>query len=226
MQVSWAEYEITFLKFGKTGYWQNTFESAQIIEIILPDLLGNHPNVVKSVLQIKGDVSKTVTEFPFEMEVASTQNLEVIKNGSFPVYLTSYQKYWDKAPKVKSDNFEITTHFTNDSSSTLKAGQEVTLTVEVKVKHDAQYVMINIPIPGGCSYADKLNNFRIESHREYFKNETAIFCEYLPEGEYLFEVKLIPRYTGNYTLNPAKAELMYFPVFSGNNEVRKVRIWK
>ncbi len=210
----------------KTGHWQNTFESAQIIETILPDLLQNDSIVEKPELQINGDVEKTVSEFPFEMKVKPTQKLNVIKTGSYPVYLTSYQKYWDKAPKEKSDNFEITTHFTNDSSFTLKAGQEVTLTAEVKVKHDAQYVMINIPIPGGCSYADKRNYFRSESHREYFKNETAIFCEYLPEGEYLFEVKLIPRYTGNYTLNPAKAELMYFPVFSGNNEVRKVRIWK
>lgn len=215
-----------FFEIRKTGYWQNTFESAEIIETILPDLLGNHPNIVKPVLQISGDVVKTVTKFPFEMEIASTQNLNVTKTGSFPVYLTSYQKYWDKAPKVKSDNFEITTHFTNDSSFTLKAGEEVTLTAEVKVKHDAQYVMINIPIPGGCSYDDKRNYFKDESHREYFKNETAIFCEYLPEGEYSFEVKLIPRYTGNYTLNPAKVELMYFPVFSGNNELRKVRIWK
>jgi uncharacterized protein YfaS (alpha-2-macroglobulin family) len=210
----------------KTGYWQNTFESAQIIETILPDLLRNDSTVEKPVLQIKGDVVKTVTEFPFEMEVASTQNLDVTKTGSFPVYLTSYQKYWEKAPKENKGDFEITTHFGDNSSFTLKAGQEVTLTAEVKVKHDAQYVMINIPIPGGCSYADKWNYFRSESHREYFKNETAIFCEYLPEGEYSFEVKLIPRYTGNYTLNPAKVELMYFPVFSVNNEVQKVRIWK
>ncbi len=215
-----------FFESRKNGYWQNTFESAQIIETILPDLLGNQPNVVKPVLQIKGDVVKTVTEFPFEMEVTPTQNLDVIKTGSFPVYLTCYQKYWDKAPKVNKSDFEITTHFDDNFSSILKAGEEVSLTAKVKVKHDAQYIMINIPIPGGCSYADKRNYFKNESHREYFKNETAVFCEYLPEGEYSFEVKLIPRYTGNYTLNPAKAELMYFPTFFGNNEVRKVRILK
>lgn len=213
-----------FFETRKPGYWQNTFESAQIIETILPDLLGNHSTVEKTMLQIKGDVVKTVTEFPFEMEVAPTQNIEVTKTGSFPVYLTSYQKYWDKAPKEYKDNFEVTTHFSNDSSSKLKAGEEVTLTAEVKVKHDAQYVMINIPIPGGCSYAEKRNYFRNESHREYFKNETAIFCEFLPVGEYSFEIKLIPRYSGVYTLNPAKAELMYFPVFSGNNEMQKVKI--
>ncbi len=215
-----------FFESRKNGYWQNTFESAQIIETILPDLLRNHSTVEKPVLQIKGDVVKTVTEFPFEMEVAPTQNLDVTKTGNFPVYLTSYQKYWDKAPKENKGDFEITTHLGDNPSSILKAGEEVTLTAQVKVKHDAQYVMINIPVPGGCSYADKRNYFRNESHREYFKNETAIFCEYLPEGEYSFEIKLISRYAGSYTLNPAKAELMYFPVFFGNNEVQKVRICK
>jgi len=84
--------------------------------------------------------------------------------------------------------------------------------------------MINIPIPGGCSYADKKNNYANESHREYFKNETSIFIEKLSKGNYTFEIELIPRYSGTYTLNPAKIELMYFPTFNANNEIKKVEI--
>jgi hypothetical protein len=34
----------------------------------------------------------------------------------------------------------------------------------------------------------------------------------------------MPRYSGKYTLNPAKAELMYFPMFNANNELKKVTI--
>ena len=84
--------------------------------------------------------------------------------------------------------------------------------------------MINIPIPGGCSYADKKNNLKNESHREYFKNETTIFCDYLAEGEYTFEIDLISRYSGTYTINPAKIELMYFPTFNANNEIKIIKI--
>ena len=84
--------------------------------------------------------------------------------------------------------------------------------------------MINIPVPGGCSYADRGNNYKNEIHREYFKNETAIFCEKLARGKYTFEIDLIPRYAGKYTLNPAKVELMYFPTFNANNELKKVTI--
>ena len=124
---------------------------------------------------------------------------------------------------VKGD-FEITTHFNNDSASILKAGKETILIADVVVKKDAEYVMINIPIPGGCSYVDKKTYYRNESNREYFRNETTIFCEHLQKGKYTFEVKLMPRYNGKYTLNPAKVELMYFPVFNANNETKKVKI--
>jgi hypothetical protein len=32
----------------------------------------------------------------------------------------------------------------------------------------------------------------------------------------------MPRYSGKYTLNPAKAEQMYFPVFYGREGMKKV----
>ncbi len=213
-----------FLENRKRGYWRNTYESAQIIETILPDLLQGKTALKQAELTLTGDINKTVTEFPFEMTLAPTQKVEVSKTGDFPVYFTSYQTYWDDAPSVKKGDFEVTTHFENQSKPFLTAGQEVKLITKVRVKKDAEYVMINIPIPGGCSYADKRNHFRNEAHREYFKHETAIFCNDLPKGDYTFEVKLIPRYSGNYTLNPAKVELMYFPTFNANNEIKKIKI--
>lgn len=213
-----------FMENRKTGYWQNTFESAQIIEALLPDLLKNKSKMTKPVLTISGDINRTVSEFPFEMKINPDKEIQISKKGDFPVYLTGYQRYWNSNPSVNKNDFEIKTRFSNDSASILKAGQETTLLADVQIKKDAEYVMINIPIPGGCSYADKKNNFPKESHREYFKNETTIFCEYLSKGTYSFEIKLIPRYTGSYTLNPAKIELMYFPTFKGNNEIKRVRI--
>ena len=53
--------------------------------------------------------------------------------------------------------------------------------------------------------------------REYFKEKTVIFSEKLPVGTYQFTVPLLPRFTGKYTLNPVKVELMYFPVVNANN---------
>jgi len=229
-----------FLEKRNNGYWRNTYESAQIIETILPDLLDKKTKLTQPTLTLSGNVNQAVSEFPFEMQVQPNQQISVSKSGDFPIYFTNYQRYQNRTPEIKKDDFEVTTKFENQPSRdainrvstnnvnrifTLEAGEKTTLIVEVTVKKDADYVMINVPIPGGCSYSDKQKNYRSsESHREYFKHETAIFCQNLPKGKYTYEINLIPRYSGNYTLNPAKVELMYFPVFSANNEVKKVQI--
>jgi uncharacterized protein YfaS (alpha-2-macroglobulin family) len=100
------------------------------------------------------------------------------------------------------------------------------MVVEIDVKKTAPYVMIEIPIPASCSYYAKPNsrwNFP-ESHREYFKDRTVIFCESLPIGQHRFEIELEPRFEGIYTINPAKAEQMYFPTLSGNDVCKEMKV--
>lgn len=213
-----------FLEKRGSGYWRNTYESSRIIEAILPDLMGKNNKLDKPILRLSGNVNQTVTNFPFEMILNSNQNITVAKTGDFPVYFTTIQRYWNPDPVLKSNDFIITTGFDNADSTLLKAGKETRLIVKLTVKKDADYVMINVPIPGGCSYSVKGNNYRNEIHREYFKNETTIFCEKLNKGEYKFEINLVPRYSGTYMLNPAKVELMYYPTFSANTELKKIKI--
>jgi uncharacterized protein YfaS (alpha-2-macroglobulin family) len=115
------------------------------------------------------------------------------------------------SPAEKKSEFEISTTFEKENNSMLIAGEPIKLIVNLRVKKDSDYVMINVPIPAGCSYGDKSQGSYFEVHREYFWNETAIFCENLRKGAYKFIIDLIPRYTGSYTQNPAKVEMMYFP---------------
>ena len=214
-----------FLEKKSTAYWTNTYESAQIIETILPDLLGEKKALQKPSLSIRGNgLDKTISEFPFEMEISPQSNIQLSKEGDLPVYFTWYQQYWNSIPEEKKGDFEITTYFEGDSASYLIAGQKISLVARVMVKKDADYVMINVPVPAGCSYADKRNSSRHETHREYYRNETTIFCEKLAAGNYTFRIELIPRYSGTYTLNPAKVELMYFPTFNANNSLKSVGI--
>lgn len=84
--------------------------------------------------------------------------------------------------------------------------------------------MIEVPIPAGCSYESKKSWYANEVHREFFKNKVVIFCNKLAAGNHQFEIDLLPRYSGTYTLNPAKIELMYFPTFNANIEIKKVII--
>jgi len=213
-----------FFERRSSGFWRNTFESAQIIETIVDDLIKGNSKPEKPKLIFEGDISRVIDAFPFELTVEPNQKISVTKTGDFPVYFTSYQSFWESNPIKKSDEFEIKTQFGEANRTILKGGEEVSLLVKVKIEKDAEYVMINVPIPGGCSYANNQSRYRFESHRENFKNETTIFCERLPIGEHIFEIKLVPRYSGNYTLNPAKIELMYFPTFNANNELKKVKI--
>lgn len=212
-----------FLERRGKGYWRNTYESLSIIETILPDLLKGTKKIIPPALYLSGDINKTITEFPFEMTVDASQKLKVSKEGTAPIYFTYYQKYWNKKPEVRKNDFEITSYFEGNVTA-LEAGKPIKLIVDIKIKKEAEYLMINIPIPAGCSYESKRKYYGVEDHREYFKNETSIFCSYLRKGSHTFEVNLLPRYSGSYHLNPAKVELMYFPTFYANEGMKKVGI--
>lgn len=43
---------------------------------------------------------------------------------------------------------------------------------------------------------------------------------------YSYEIELEQGYSGNYNLNPAKAELVYFPTHYGRNKLKKIEIKK
>ena len=208
--------------------WYNTFVTANILAEILPDILqqkgGGEPKLV-----IKGNENQTITTFPYKGKFYPNQTLTVEKTGGLPVYFTAYQQFFNSNPTPKSDIFELkTTLFQNGKTTkNLKAAEVAQLQVTLQVKKKASYVMVEVPIPAGCSYHSKnswQNRTRYEVHREYFRHQTAIFFEDLPVGTYTFMINLAPRFTGTYTLNPAKAEQMYFPVFYGRNGLKEVRV--
>jgi alpha-2-macroglobulin len=214
-----------FLEKRKDGQWRNTYESALVLETILPDLLKEGSAATLPELSING--AATVSSFPYIAEINPLEKLVIKKTGSLPVYFTAYQQYWNAVPEKVSSDFSVNSSFEKNGQkiNSMKAGQPVVLKVDVLVKADADYVMIEIPVPAGCSYGEKnqqyLNN---EVHREYFKNKVSLFCSSLRKGVYTFTVSLVPRYTGSYRLNPAKAEMMYFPVFYGRESMKTVKI--
>ena len=212
--------------------WRNTYESIQIIETILPDILAEKRKFKHSELTILGDIHQTLyvdtknntrRGFPLDTTFVANKGLNIKKTGDEPIYLTVYQQEWNKNPLKKQEDFGIKTYFKNNAQ-TLIAGEPIKLIVELEVKKAADYVMINIPIPAGCSYTNKPQSRYPEIHREYFKHETAIFCQRLNPNVYTFELELLPRFTGVYSLNPSKVELMYFPTFYANEMMKEVKI--
>jgi uncharacterized protein YfaS (alpha-2-macroglobulin family) len=109
----------------------------------------------------------------------------------------------------------------------LPAGKPATLEVTVSSDVSSEYVMIEIPIPAGCSYQSKPQSWYRgmgETHREYFRDRVCIYLRYMSKGDHTFRVELMPRYTGVYHVNPAKAERMYMPLYYGRTGMKQVKI--
>jgi TonB-dependent SusC/RagA subfamily outer membrane receptor len=124
-----------FFEKRKGGYWQNTFESAQIIDNILPDILDSSNVVKESKIDLSGAINKDIEKFPYTAQLNASDKIFVKKTGAFPVYLTAYQQYWNQVPKEKSDDFMIDTKFVGqDSSGVLKSGEKYTLQATVLIK--------------------------------------------------------------------------------------------
>ena len=148
------------------------------------------------------------------------------KEGGAPVFFTAYRTAWNPTPEKREGEFRVRSYFTcgQDTVEVLQAGQEVNLEVEVEVIGEANYAMIEIPIPAGCSYAAKDNYPPSGTHAEYWKEKVVMFHTRLTEGKHTFRIALLPRFTGRYHLNPARAELMYFPTFHGREGMKQVGV--
>jgi uncharacterized protein YfaS (alpha-2-macroglobulin family) len=218
--------QLYFLAQRKSGEW-NTYHSSNVLMSVLPDLLsagaskGHSGSVVLS-----GKVNRVLDIFPYQLRLQPNEEVHVHKSSGLPLYLMQYAEERVTTAKTGIEGFEISTYLGEDSM-TIKAGEPTTLTVEVNVTKDAsaEYVMIEVPIPGACSYADKRQLVSgIETHREYFKDRTVIFCENMQKGKYTFVIHLLPRFTGKYSLNPAQVSLMYAPVVNANTDLKTIRV--
>lgn len=216
-----------FLERRRTGYWRNTVESATILNAILPTILQQQTNFNdKAVINITGDTVMQISSYPYQLKMKNTavKNLQVAKSGGGMVYFTLYEKQFNPAPQPVDSNFKLNTRFEKDGQNvtTIKAGEKVMMKIKVEVMVDAQFVMLQVPIPAGCIYAAKKQDWM--TYREFYKDKMLLFTETLNKGTHYFEIELEPRYKGSYTLNPAKAELMYFPTFYGRNTMKQVQI--
>jgi len=208
--------QYVFAEMGTNFSRFNTITQANILRTFLPDM-----NISKedrsAYLSING---KQYSNFPVKIDLTDTV-LSITKGGKGYVYFTAYQTIWDTNPKSYDEYFSVQTQLPTD---TLEAGKPITMKVSVEMKKGVDYAMLQVPIPAGCSYNAKNQSSYYAQHTEYFRNETVFYFSNLLQGTYSFEIKLLPKYSGRYIMNPSKLEHMYFPTFYGNNEIKKVTI--
>ena len=210
----------------RVGHWASTYEAAQVLETIGPDLFAPGRATVARV-QLSGGLNQEVTQFPFEVKMPpSAGSLTLRKEGLLPVYATAYQTFWNPQPAAVAAPFHVTTTLAGQTGTQvkLKAGQPTELVVTVDVAAEARYVLLEVPIPAGCSYRDNQSGNSFEVHREYLRHQTGIFIDVLPAGRHTFRIALQPRFRGQYTLNPARAELMYFPTRFGRSASKQTMV--
>jgi hypothetical protein len=84
--------------------------------------------------------------------------------------------------------------------------------------------MLEIPIPASCNVVEQpFRTYRSGAYQEVKGDKVYVYLDRLA-GNFMWQIELLPRYAGDFTLNPVKAELMYFPTKSGNNEVKRVEV--
>ena len=209
------------------GYWGSTYETAQILATIGPDLLVPGPGRAAQV-QLGGSPALpagAVTQFPLALTLpAGTGPLTLRKQGGRPVYATAYQTHWDPTPAAAARPFAVATALAGQATPrvALPAGRPAELVVTVEVRAEARYVLLEVPIPAGCSYGEPAPVNPVEVHREYLRHQVGIFIDRLPVGKHTFRVALQPRYRGSYILNPARAELLYFPTKFGRTGSKRI----
>lgn len=210
--------------------WGSTYEAAQILATIGPDLLGPSGQAAPAQVRLAGaptaEAAGTISKFPFNLKMPATSALILRKTGALPLYATAYQTRWNAAPEPAARPFTVTTTLGGQAGRrlSLRAGQPAELVVTVDVKAEARYVLLEVPIPAGCSYGPAPARNPLETHRENLRHQAGIFIDYLPIGKHTFRVALQPRYRGQYTLNPARAELVYFPTKYGRAGSKQVGI--
>ena len=225
------QYLLTAKKYNR---YANTVEQAEIIAVLLKQNPRLWQNGNASPAQT-GSAAKLylnnvlVDKFPNKGVGSFGEKLELRKTGQGILFASVSQQWWNARPVAKDTFFRVMTSIdyqgvklNGKALPVLKAGASFAINVTVEVKKQAEFVQINIPIPAGAVYNGKPNSGH--QHREYLKDKVQIFIENLTIGKHEFSVPLQARFEGVFTVNPAEAQMMYFPVFSGNDGLKMLAI--
>jgi len=218
-----------FIEEMKEGYWANTYQKSRILYVLACEMDGQvDPEEKKAGLQIvAGEETLEIEDFPYQGQFNQGKPLTVKKTGAERVFFSWYQEEKEKDPQPFEKHFAVKTAFydyaTGREIMEFTRGEKVIMKVEFEARDQGEYVMVQAPIPAGCSYGKKEQGFW-GVHREYRKEQVVVFYDRMARGKYSFEIELVPRFTGSYYVNPARAELMYFPLVYGANKVGKITI--
>ena len=132
----------------------------------------------------------------------------VLEHKDAPVFVALNHKFRTYKPLSDSGSFEISCEW----PAQMEPGKNYEVKIKVKAKRNFNGVVIDVPIPAGCGFAEKLSFEQFfESEREYRADRMIVQAETMPFGSYTFTMKLRARYAGNFNAAPARAGLQFYP---------------
>ncbi|MDP3929541.1 MAG: carboxypeptidase regulatory-like domain-containing protein [Bacteroidota bacterium] len=201
---------------------RNTLESAMVLQAMAKDLAKLDKNGLFPSLQLNGkDLGK---KFPIKVVLPNNASFALIKRGPKTwVYL--HRKMFVAEPNIDSSYVKIKTHFRQNNAvvNSLHLNQVCTYEVALNNLQNQEFIMVQIPIPAACSYANKGNTFGADEV-EYHKDRIILFYRKFRAGNYNFSIKLEPRFAGNFSILPVQLENMYNPTVTGNAAKTELKI--
>ena len=206
---------------GKFIANSNTFSKVYLIEAWLESQQKTNNSLVTEL--IINDTLKTI-KFPYKY--TTTAKSVKIKHSGAAVYTSFVHDIYKEDPVKLDSLFDIKTKFTstkNKTVSSLTKGKDVSLELDLMSFRTSKNVMIEIPIPSGCSYKGKALPRGNISHIEYFKNKVIYYIEHVPVGKTKIKIPLNVNFSGDFVIPPARASLMYYPFKAGNNTKKRIQ---
>lgn len=201
----------------------NTLQRALLIGFVLENLETDIKKELEQGFMVNGE---KVQKFPYRHEQKGG-GLSVDYTGNIEAMVLTYRIREVREASPDSAYFKVKTQILQNGKKTDAVQQGSSFEVQVSTYNrlSANHVVIEIPIPAGCSYATQQDApIQGEIHREYRRNKVVIYCTEFLAAQRNFTIRLEPRFQGRFTLLPAKVEQMYFPSQSGNNSSKTLLI--
>ena len=210
---------VSFLMRRRKAFgWRNTYENSLILGQLMAYFMEQYSDEEPVLILTHDGETAEIKDFPYERNMAAG-DFELKNEGGGQLFFTAYREFWNPEPLRADSLIRLRSYF--GDTTDLKVGQRVTLNVDIQPKETLDYVMVTIPIPAGCSFQEKPVKLAGASHVEYDYDRAYLYFDRLNAGQKRIELQLISRFEGSFQLNPAKAELMYFPIYYGH-EAQKV----
>lgn len=200
----------------------NTIEKAAAIHLLfhsdstIPAQTSYQFNSLQSRLEPGKQVTMTSKAKEIQLDISTSET----------VYLSYWHGVFIPNPEKDSTHFDISTQWLDEAQEpvdNLTDGKVYNLRISVDAARKAEYVMLKIPKPAGTIYQSE-NSFYSSHYIENKRDHLSLYINRMKEGENTFDVKLMPRFEGRFRLDPTQVELMYFPVFNGNDKAKDVQV--